>query len=147
METQDKIKNHFKRNAGAYVTLVGVCVLAGITTVIMRERSTRVAEEFPLGVQRPPKNSHWEYSGSNFFSNSFNKDSFNVINVIEREGRGHPGYLTRCLETGLTYKTQAVAAREHGLSPTKMSNHLNGMLDHVGGYHFDRILVENDGSH
>jgi len=60
-----------------------------------------------------------------------------IVNL--RDGRGHPGYLVRCLETGITFATQADAAKSVGASPQNMSSHLNGRFSDVYGLHFKRI--------
>ena len=90
-------------------------------------------------VQSPPTG-HIGFT----FSNTEIHDSFNVVNAFEREGRGHPGYLTRCLETKMTWPTQKAAAYAHGVHPNRMSDHLNGRLEHLNGNHFERIYLADN---
>ena len=65
----------------------------------------------------------------------------NVVTVIEREGRGHPGYLVRCLETGRVFPSQDAAARSIGAYPSILSSHLQGKHSDVFGLHFERIAA------
>lgn len=136
-----KVKQHLKDNKKFYIGLgIGVCI-AGITYAIMRGRHVRLPmQSHLLGTSThaiPPTGN----KGFIFCESSFHKSTLNLVNVMEREGRGHPGYLTRCVETGLTYLTQTEAALANGIHPTRMSDHLNGRLSHVGGLHFERICM------
>ena len=119
-----KIKNHFIRNAPAYV------ILAGFTYHIMRGRHAVVGNAASDGSEtitvRP----------LSFFS----KQTNNVIAVIEREGRGHPGYITRCIETNKDFPTQGKAANAYGINRTVMSRHVNGLIDNANGLHFERLV-------
>lgn len=120
-----KIKQHFKDNKAVYIS-TAICV-AGITVLIMRE--TRATE-----LQRGTASARVGFS---FFSTVNNQN--HVVNVLEREGRGHPGYITKCLETLVEYKNQGLAAKHYGVSDAVMSGHLNGKLPDVNGFHFERV--------
>lgn len=124
----DKLKAHVKRHREAYI--VGIVCLAGITYLVMRSRHTgltKVPDGHESVTVRP----------LSIFANQKN----NIVTVIEREGRGHPGYLIKCLETGEIFSSQAVAADAAGTSPWFMSGHINGRFPDVNGRHFDRVSV------
>lgn len=55
------------------------------------------------------------------------------------EALGDPGNVIQDMKTGSVYASQGQAARELGLSPSRISDHLNGRTDHVGGHVFKKI--------
>ena len=55
--------------------------------------------------------------------------------------KGHPGFVTRCLETGDIFETQGSAAEYYGIPPSILSNHLNRGVDLNEGLHFERLGV------
>ena len=126
----NEVKAHVGRHKVAYS--VGTVVIAGITFAIVRGRYVMVGNAALNGSDgitvRP----------LSFFSN---KQMVNVVSVVEREGRGHPGYMVRCLETGVRYVTQEDAAKAIGADPTIMSRHINGIFDNAKGLHFERIAA------
>jgi hypothetical protein len=71
-----------------------------------------------------------------FFSKS------TVITVIQREGRGRPGFLTYCLETGQAFSSQRMAAISQGVDDAVMSLHIRGKLPDVNGFHFERLYLD-----
>jgi hypothetical protein len=112
------------------IVLIGSGIaVAGITCYIMRGRYVMVGNAALNGLDgvtvRPLA----------FFSKQ------SVVTVVEREGRGHPGYITKCLETGIRYAAQEDAARAIGVHPTTMSRHILGVLPDVKGLHFERIAA------
>lgn len=160
----EKIKNHFVENKVAYICVGLVVATAGITCLIMRpssqpiKRGTSVFAQDgisvlgksakdtfgdTLAVQKTPLVTHGIH-----FTNTGNING-DVVNVLQREGRGHPGYLVRCLENGLTYLSQREAAQALDVNPNHISEYLRGVRDHVQGLHFERIHMYSDsqGSH
>lgn len=125
----DRVRAHFERNKKRYyvVSIVGV---AGITLLIVRGRTIGVASSIPNGsemiINRP----------FTFFSNRTD-----IVTVIEREGRGHPGYRILCDETRETWDSQIKAATAVGTLPIYMSKHLRGELPHIYGKHYRRIAA------
>ena len=125
---RDRIKAHFQRNKTRYYvgSTIGV---AAITLVIMRGRHAsflRSLDGQDVVTMRP----------LTFFSNRTN-----IVTVIAREGRGHPGYLVRCKETGDIFSSQSGAASWAGTSAVNMSQHLSGRFPDVYGLHFERIAA------
>ena len=67
------------------------------------------------------------------------KPNNTTVTVLER--RGHPGWVTRCIETGEVYASQTRAAACNDISPSMMSSHLNGQTESVKGLHFERLYL------
>lgn len=153
----NKFKDHLARHKNAYI-LVGTSIsVAGITYLIMRTRMPTALQSGPLaelpcstkelpgfGAKVPPQghtNAAKVLPQGHSISNLTNSVGINngVVNVFEREGRGHPGYMVRCLENGLTYNSQKAAAMDLDLNEMRLSQHLNGAREQVGGLHFERI--------
>jgi len=137
----EKIKNHFIKHKEAYI--VGGCsiLVAGFTCAIMRRHYCLDAKQ-PYVVHRTLESSPTEHSVSlynSYLSNAFNTK---IVNVKERDGRGHPGYMIRCMETNTIYESQKAAAAANNVSQTHLCDHLNGRLDHVDGKHFHRVFRE-----
>lgn len=135
-ERIEKIKTHIYKHRVVYSCSVTAVVVAGITFIVMRGRYAeikRVSDEDLILNKlfvRP----------FNFLSNN-NDINANIITVIEREGRGHPGYIVRCLETGEVFLSQTQAAIVMEIPATVISDHLRGKFDHANGYHFERICA------
>lgn len=130
----ERVKKHIKDHKVAYSCAATAIGVAAFTCVVMRDRHAvlqRGADGPDVATMRS--------LCFNFFSNQ--KDSGNVTATILREGRGHPGYITRWLEEMIDYETQGLAAKEHGVSSSVMSGHLQGKLPDVNGQHFVRVPV------
>lgn len=141
-ERVEKIKTHFKEHKETY--LVGtLCVsFATITSLIMRSNTTSKNDNAHLLGAFADDNAHLLGASVFSFSDSDITDSFNtVVNVLEREGRGHPGYMVKCIEDNITYSSQLKAATAYDIHPNRMSDHLNGRLEHLDGKHFERIVL------
>lgn len=61
----------------------------------------------------------------------------NVETVLIR--RGHPGNVIRCNETGELFASQNRAAQVMNVDPSRLSRHLNGLIDNAGGYTFTNL--------
>jgi hypothetical protein len=103
---------------------IGISI-AGITCVIMRGSDA--------GIHRVPE--AIAIRPLSIFSRQ------NVVTVIERDGRGHPGYLVQCVETGQIFPSQDAAARSVGAYPSILSSHLQGKHPDVYGFHFKRMVA------
>lgn len=131
-DKRERVKNHFKRKKGYYIAGI---VIAGITIIIMRDRHAVVGNAASDG----PDVATMRSLSFNFFSHQ-NK-SGNVTTVISRDGRGHPGYITRWIEEMIDYETQGLAAQEHKVHPTVMSKHIRGIFPDINGQHFERVAA------
>lgn len=154
-----KLKKHWKKHKWKYIAGGGV-VFAGITCFIMGERyavlrggadGPDVATIRSLGDKAQmlgtPSDAKAQLLGtsdisfSNLKNNVFNSSFNKVVNVLERDGRGHPGYMVRCIEEDLTWPSQLKTALAHGVHPKTVSDHLNGRAEHVAGHHLERIQM------
>lgn len=131
MAEEHKIKEHFKKHKVAYAFAAGVAV-AGITCAIMRGRYEALADGGAYG----PKTIETSVTMRPL---SFLSKQDNVVNVVARTGRGHPGYLIRCLDTNEYFSSQREAASVFGISETLLSKHLSGKLENAEGYNFERL--------
>ena len=129
---KDKIKNHIEKYKTIYCCAATGIVFAGITAVIMKERHAKVRGAMDEGLVLNKLSCVLSF---------FSKPQQHVVNVIEREGRGHPGYLTRCLETNDIFTSQTEAAKSFKIPTSVMSDHLRGKFDNAAGYHFERIIA------
>lgn len=115
------VKTHIQENKTVYV-IGGVCFVVGVAgTVIFTHGSDikQTIDAFKIQYKSPTIN--------------------NIVTVIEREGRGHPGYRVRCIETGKTFLSQSQAAFDMGLDANKISRQLNGTMIHVDNFTFERL--------
>jgi len=126
----NRIKQHFVEHEEKYVFGVS-CFFVGFTVAIMRGRYASFHRKLdgPIVTVRP----------LNFLGKQVN----NILTVIQREGRGHPGYLVRCLETNDYYFSQNEVANAMSVWPSLISDHLNGKVESIHGFHFERIGALN----
>jgi len=140
----EKIKNHFIKHKEAYIVGVSgviVSALATYTCCKMRGRHAdvpRVSDE-GLITERSVVNEPIIRSLNLLSKNSGNHT--NVVAVVEKEGRGHPGYLVKCLETGEILSSQQQMANKFGIPESVLSDHLRGRFDNANGLHFERLNV------
>ena len=126
----EKIKNHLKDYKERYI-IGGICLVtgAGITVLIMRgvasqhiSRGSAVTATRGIAV-----------SGKNVVMNN--------VSYISSNRKGAPSWVVRCLETDQVFTSQRAAALGMDLVESELSKHLNGVRDHVNGYHFERICM------
>lgn len=55
------------------------------------------------------------------------------------EALGDPGNIVQDIDTGTVYASQGQAARALGVSPSRVSDHLLGRLDNVGGHRLVKL--------
>lgn len=131
-ERFERIKAHVKRNKVAYASLGSAVLAASFTCLIMRGRHADVqcvSDTAETSVFVRPLT---------FFSKQ-GEITTNIINVLERDGRGHPGYIVHCKETGDVFASQKQAADAFNIPSAVLSLHIRGKLDDVNGLHFERI--------
>jgi hypothetical protein len=123
------IREHVERHKVVY-SVGAIVVVAGITYLIMKGRTIGVASSIPNGSEMITNRPF------TFFSNRTN-----IITVLEREGRGHPGFRILCDETGQTWDSQIKAAADAGTHPIYMSKHVRGEMSDIHGKHYRRIAA------
>ena len=126
----DKVKSHISRHKVAYSFGSGVA-FAGITCIIMRGRCA----DF---LRSSDRTATTVFTRPLFLFSNHNR-MVNVVAVVTREGRGHPGFPVICKETGDVFMTQGGAAAWVGTSPQNISSHLKGKFPDVYGYTFERL--------
>lgn len=126
----EKIKKHVKEHKIAYTNAATAVVFTGITWAIMRSNVLR-GGACESGLRGGPTN-----TASLVFRN---KQTINVTTVLDREGRGHPGWPVRNVETKQVYLTQGAAAKAAGVTESLMSAHINGKFPDIDGLHYERV--------
>lgn len=133
-----KVKKHLSAHKELYLGLCVGLTIAGITYLIMRDPESilpsGIDAELPSGSVAPDQ----AQTGFFIFADTINGD---IATTVYNGTRGHPGFITRCIETGELFLTQSSAARSVGSSNSIMSTHLNGKLEDVNGYHFERVFT------
>ena len=70
-----------------------------------------------------------------------NSYALNNVSFVSVPRQGPPSWIIRCVETNDIFISQASAALKMELPQSEISKHLNGVMDHVRGYHFERIAM------
>jgi hypothetical protein len=132
----ESIKSHVKRHQVLYSIGAGFGI-AGITSLILKGCYTgvlRVPESsVPRVLDGPVKVTVTP------FSLLSNRMTNNIVNVVHREGRGHPGYPVFDLDENILYMTQGLAAKALKTSDSIVSGHLKGKLPDVNGHHLVHV--------
>jgi len=130
----EKIKIHIEKHKMVYSCAATAVGVAGITAVIMRGRYETLA----IGGVYGSKTADTSITMRPF---SFFSQQKNVVKVIARDGRGHPGYIIRSLDTQELFGSQREAASVFGISETLLSKHLSGKIQNAEGYRFERLSM------
>lgn len=126
----DEIKAHLQKNQGMYGFGVGVAV-AGITCFIMKGRYS--AQRIDRGISVVANRGI-----SVIADRSVVKEN---VFLISSRRQGAPSWVVRCFETGGIFSSQLSAAKEMNIPASELSKHLNGMMDNVRGFHFERVCL------
>jgi len=136
----NKIKEHIKRHETVYGCIVTGIGVAGFTTIIMRKYYAG-----SLGLTAPEGLGSTGGFGkiqTRAFSLAFSQTNCgNAITSIHTGKPGHPGYITRNLETGQVTRTQTAMAKMFDIPRPLLSDHLNGKIPDVDGMHFERVAI------
>jgi len=117
------MKEHFKKHKTAYLiagAAVGGAVLGVVGYLILTKNGQLVINE-------------------SFQMKLIDRSVHNNTVITELVRQGHPGNKVRCVETGVVYPSQNVAAKATGVNPGNLSNHLSGRQGSVGGLHFENL--------
>ncbi len=136
MKIRNRVVRHFRENKKTYIAIgvsFTVGVLARNTRPIMRSNTARgaVSED---AAQRGTIN-----AASLIFRN---QGTVNVTTVLDREGRGHPGWPCRNLETKRIFFSQREAALAFDIPERVLSGHLKGKFPDADGLHFERVNLQ-----
>jgi hypothetical protein len=127
-ELKDKIVTHVQEHKEIYIG-IGVGALAGITCTVMKS------------IAQQPISRGISVTADRGISVAGKKVSLNNVSYIYANRQGPPSWVVRCIETGVIFTSQHSAAMEMGLPEAELSKHLNGLMDHVRGNHFERICL------
>jgi hypothetical protein len=130
----DRIKEHLQKYKTVYLCGATGVAVAGITTLIMRGRYEGLGNAGPYG----PKTADTLVTMRPL---SFLSKQGNVVKVINKYGRGRPGYLIHSLNTNEYFSSQREAASVFGISESILSKHLAGKIENAEGYMFERICM------
>ena len=117
--------------------------IAVITSLIMRDNlSQPIRRGIPVPARRGIPVPGENVAMNNISHSFFGKGSvLNNTAYISANRQGPPSWVIRCLENNAVYTSQNEAAFLMDLPASEISRHLNGILDHVRGYHFERICM------
>lgn len=124
-----KVKNHIQENKEIYIAAIGGAMVAGITCAIKRDI---VSQPISRGIS---------VTAQRGISVLGKKVVMNNVSYISADRSGPPSWVVRCKETGNIFKSQNEAAGTMSISSSELSKHLNGVMDDVRGYHFERICM------
>lgn len=113
-EKLGKIKKHVKDNRKVYIAAVAGVAVGAVGVLVLKDTPTLVSIKETLNFK-------WRSPTTN--------------NVIVFPALGDPGNVVQVVETGTIYASQGQAARELGVDPAVISNHINGKLPNVKGKH------------
>jgi hypothetical protein len=136
----EEIKSHFERNKRTYI--IGGAVLAGITCLVMRGHAFQhIGRGIPVAAKGGIPVLGENVVNVRPLSLFSNRMTNHIVSVIESGRQGPPSWVIRCKETGEIFTSQAGAAREMDLPANEISRQLNGLIDHVRDFHFERICL------
>lgn len=124
------VLKHINENKTAYIAGTAAAAGAVFTVLVMRSNAARGAAG-EAGARGALSN-----TASRVF---VNKQTINVTTVLDREGRGHPGWPVRNIETGKIFVSQRAAAEAFGIPPTALSGQLKGKFEDIDGLTFERV--------
>jgi hypothetical protein len=112
-----KVRDHFRENKTLYIT-GGVCLIAGVAGGALAFRKNALVDNKITQVL------------------SYKPEAKLEVFI---EALGDPGNIVQDTTTGSIYASQGQAARELGVSPIHISQHLNGKREHVNGHTFTKL--------
>jgi hypothetical protein len=115
-ERIEKIKQHFKDNKVVYIVGVGCTTLGAVST---------------LAIVSSPLVSNRLIQVLTYKSNQ-------TLEVFI-EALGDPGNIIQDTTTGIIYASQNQAAKELGVLPSRISEHLQGKLPNVKGHTLTKL--------
>lgn len=127
---KDRIKQHFSENKKFYFGAMTGIGIAEISWFIMRGVA---AQRINRGISVVADRGISVIADRSVVTNN--------VSLISSRRQGAPSWVVRCLETGDIFSSQLSAAKEMDLPASEISKQLNGIMDHVRGYHFERICL------
>lgn len=122
MSKFEKFKNHLREHKKEYLIGGGCLVLGAVGGAIL------VASG---GSYQPTQ----KVTNILAKGTTVNQTQINV----HIEALGDPGNIVQDLDTGTIYASQGQAARELGVNPARLSEHLKGKTDNVNGHRLTKL--------
>jgi hypothetical protein len=119
MNTKEKIKGHLREHKEAYIAAGAGVAVGAVTVLVLRDSSALVSVKEILNVKY--------------------KSPTSVIAQLIIPALGDPGNVVQAIETGTIYASQNQVARDLGVDPARISEHLSGKLENVKGIHLKII--------
>lgn len=126
----NEIREHIKRHKTMYACAATAVGVATFTTLIMRGSHAKL----DAGMDWPEKA---PVDSLFIFGNS----KSNIVTTFHKGVQGHPGFITRCIETGELFANQGDAARAFNIPEEFLSKHLNYGKELIENLHFERVGV------
>jgi hypothetical protein len=124
------VTTHVEQHKVAYSITAGI-VIAGFTMLIMR--SIASSQRIDRGISVVAERGISVLADRSVVTNN--------VSIISSRRQGPPSWVVRCKETGNIFTSQLNAANEMNLPTNEISKHLNGRMDQVRGYTFERICL------
>lgn len=112
-----KVESHIRKHSTTYI-VGGTCLAVGVLGGLYFSRSPELVNVRPI--------------------QALTYKSTQTIEVFI-EALGDPGNVIQDLETGTIYASQSQAAKELGINPGRISDHLAGRTPHVKGHTFTKL--------
>ena len=128
VDVTEDIRSHFQKNKNAYIT-GSIFAFAGIAYLATR------------GAGGPHIDREISQVAKNGIAVNAKSVAMHNVSVIAANRQGPPSWVVRCIETGAIFSSQRSAAAEMGIKEAMLSRHLNGLLEHADGNHFERICM------
>lgn len=110
----DKTKQHFRDNKNTYLACGVTAVIVGGITYYLTGKSSLISPKITQVLSYKPM----------------------ATMEVYIEALGDPGNIIQDLTTGTVYASQNQAANALGVNRARISEHLSGQLDSVGGHKF-----------
>ena len=138
MVSKDQIKKHYDKHKRVY-NVLSIALL--LTTSVLITRSIVRRSCTPQLLDVADCLGTESVDSFSFLNNTKIAKGANITTNIYNKTKGHPGFVTRCVETGELFETQNAAASFFEIPPSILSRHLNDGLELREGLHFERLGV------
>ena len=118
----DRVKDHVRENKKTYIsTSIAVVTTAVVTLIVVNAKNESV--KLTIDSWKPV-----QYKSPHVSQN-----------VVEVPARGHRGNVIYCPELKRFWSSQNEVSKDLKISPTTLSQHLNGGREHISNLTFERL--------
>lgn len=136
-EEDEEDLGHFEKNWPKYAA--GAIGVASFTCFMMRGTLLQIGRGIPVTAQGGIPVLGETATIQNIVSGK--KNVLNSVSYFSSNRQGPPSWVVRCKETGDLFTSQNSAAITMDLPSSEISRHLNGTLNDVRGFTFERICM------